>query len=266
MKFGCCGNMLVQNGVGDFIAPVIKQLGYDYIELPLARLEQLSQQDFNGVEQNLKNSGISCDICNILFPSQIKLFSSDTNDKQINDYLNRAFLRAQRLGVQYVVFGSGPSRTVPEYMDSSEAWSRLVDITRYIGDIAGVYGITVLIEPLRRQECNIVNSVGEGLKLAKHVEHPDVKLLTDFFHLRKEEEDPSVILEAKDYIKHVHIANTRNRVFPKQLEEDNYAPFIEALKKINYDAGISVESYTSDFEKDAQEALHFLKSNFKWGK
>lgn len=266
MKFGCCGNMLVQNGVGDFIAPVIKQLGYDYIELPLAQLEQLSEQDFNAVEQNLNDSVIQCEVCNILFPSQIKLFSSDTSNSKISEYLNNAFTRAQRLGVQYVIFGSGPSRTVPDGMNRISAWDKLVGITRTIGDIAKKYDITVLIEPLRRQECNIINSVKEGLELAKCVKHKNVKLVVDFFHLKNEQEDPSIILETEDYIKHVHIANTANRVFPKHLEEDNYAPFIEALKKINYDERISIESYTNDFDKDALDSLNFLKSNFKWQK
>ncbi len=264
MKFGCCGNMLVQTGVGDFTAPVIKQLGYDYIELPLAPMAQLNEQDFRAVEQNLKELEIQCEVCNILFPPEIKLFSSETSDKQIGGYLNHAFSRAQRLGVQYVVFGSGPSRTVPESLGRTGAWDRLVAITRYIGTVSMKYNITVLIEPLRRQECNIINSVREGLKLAKSVKHPNVKLLVDFFHLRHQQEDPSVILETEDYIKHVHIANTFDRVFPKQLEEDSYQSFIEALKKINYDARISVEAYTNDFEKDALDSLNFLKCYFRW--
>ena len=256
--------MLVQKGVGDFIAPVIKQLGYDYIELPLAQLEELDEEEFNSVEQNLRDSGIQCEVCNILFPPQIKLFSPDTDSTQIRVYLNHAFARAKRLGVQYAVFGSGPSRTVPEGMSQAEAWDRLVRITGDIGGMAGAYGVTVLIEPLRRQECNIVNSVKEGLKLAKCVKHPNVKLLVDFFHLRNEGEDPEIICQAGDYIKHVHIANTSGRVFPKQLEEDAYAPFIQALEKINYDARISVESYTADFTNDASHSLQFLKSNFMW--
>ena len=109
-------------------------------------------------------------------------------------YVKKAFARLNRLGVKILCFGSGGARRVPEGFPKEEAFKQLVDFGKRIAPEARAQGITVVIEPLRRQETNIINTAGEGLALVKAVNDPNFELLIDFYHLASEKEDPAIIL------------------------------------------------------------------------
>lgn len=247
--------------VGADIAGELSSLGYDYIKLPLAGLARLHGDLFEELARRLEGHGLRCEVCNIMFPPSIRLFGGAKDDKLVDAYLEKAFGRARRLGVQCVVFGIGVSRTVPEGVDKNKAWERLAELTGHFGDVAESYGITLVIEPLRREECNTVNSVAEGLRLAQCVDSKNVRLLVDYYHLACEGESPDVLLKAADYIEHVHIAKPEGRVFPVEGDFEEFAPFFDALRAINYDGRVSVEAYTRDFRRDAAASLDFRKKH-----
>jgi len=121
------------------------------------------------------------------------------------------------------------------------------------------------IEPLRRAETNIVNSIGEAWQLARETNHPKVRIIADFYHLGVENEDPAIILKAGTYIVHCHIANPNGgRFFPKDEAEDSrYAEFFRMLKKIGYQGRLSLEANTDDLETDAKAGLVFLKRMYE---
>jgi sugar phosphate isomerase/epimerase len=265
MRFGCCGNMVAvePDGTGVEIIEKLKELGYDYIELSLAHISKLPEEEFEKLKDRIDTSGLRCEACNNFFPPEIRLTGDYVDADQIERYLNLVLPRAGELGVEIIVFGSGPAKKVPEGFSRERAWEQLVDLTRFISSLASKYGITIAIEPLRKEECNIINRVSEGLRLVKEVDRANVRLLVDFYHLRSEGEDPSILKECKDYLSHVHFARFKGRTFPKEIEEDEfYLPFINNLKEIGYRKRISVEAYSSDFYKDAYQSLQFLKRYF----
>ena len=98
--------------------------------------------------------------------------------------------------------------------------------------------------------------------MVKAVGHPNFELLIDFFHLASEKEDPAIILEARDHIRHLHVANPRGRVFPQQWEEYDYAPFFANLRQIGYAGGISVEASSKDVPTEAPRAITLLRRGF----
>lgn len=104
-------------------------------------------------------------------------------------YVKEAFARLARLGTEIVVFG----RIAPE---------------------ARAHGLTIAIEPLRRDETNIINSAAEGLELVTAIDDPNFQLMVDFYHLAIEREDPEIVVRARDHIRHLHMANPHGRVFP----------------------------------------------------
>jgi len=65
------------------------------------------------------------------------------------------------------------------------SWSFL----QHLGPMAAQRGLTIAIEPINRQEANIVTLASEGLRLAREVNHPQVQLLVDYYHLMMEKED-----------------------------------------------------------------------------
>ena len=69
-------------------------------------------------------------------------------------------------------------------MGKDEAFSRLVSVSRrIIASIASGNGITVLVEPLRRGECNIINTVEEGAGLCEAVDDQSFSLMADIYHM-----------------------------------------------------------------------------------
>jgi len=261
MKFGLCGNMVVTDLMygGMEIAPMLAELGYDYIELSLAHLTELTTPDFQSLKNKLYLSGIPCESCNNFFPPGIKLTGPEANLPEILSYARKAIKCATELGASVVVFGSGPSKNVPHGFPKDLAWEQLVWLCREIDPVAEAHNIIVVLEPLRKEECNIVNSVAEALKLMRDSNVTNTKVLADYYHMFEEMESPDVLLEAALNIKHVHFANPAGRIFPKSLKENQgYIPFFENLKKIGYSERISIEAFSDNLYEDAKGAIKFL--------
>ena len=157
--------------------------GFDYIEPPVSAAAAWTEEEFEKYLDTVKNAPIPVPSFNVLFPGDIALLSPDADEQVISRYLHMAFDRVRKLGGKVVVFGSGRSRKRPEDMPYADAFRRLAEIARLIGDIAAQYGLTIVIEPLNRGETNMINSVAEGACLAAAANHPNVKLLADYYHV-----------------------------------------------------------------------------------
>lgn len=252
MKIGVCTG--IEN------SELLQKKGYDYIEMSLSKIASMSEDEFMDLKIKVNISELKPYAFNVLFPGDIKLTGFNVDKQAINDYLVRAFDRAKDLRGKIVVFGSGGVRRYPENFSYEEAFEQLVKFLEAAGPLAKERGITIVIEPLRKAETNIINNVAEGLKLAKAVNHPNVRLLVDFYHMSCENESPQIILEAGiEYIKHLHIANPEERVWPINPGEAAYAEFFSCLKEIKYDAGISIEGRTEDMLKDAPLSIKCLR-------
>ena len=160
------------------------------------------------------------------------------------------------------MFGSGGARRVPDGFSRDDAFKQLVDFGRRAAAEARRHDITIAIEPLRRQETNIINSAAEGLELVNAVDDPGFQLMIDFYHLASEGEDPAIVLRAREHIRHLHMANPRGRVFPLAWDEFDYAPFFANLRAIGYDRRISVEATTKEMPVEAPQAIALLRRAF----
>jgi D-psicose/D-tagatose/L-ribulose 3-epimerase len=240
-----------------------KAAGFDYVELSARDLASLSDADFEAAVARIKALGISTPAANNFVPGTIKLTGPEIDLDQQNAHLKKTLARAARVGTQIVVFGSGEARRVPEGFSKDDAFKQLVDFGRRAAEEGRVNGITITIEPLRKQETNIINTAAEGLALVEAINHPNFQLMIDFYHLASEQEDPAIVLRAKDRLRHLHVANPQGRVFPAKWEEFDYAPFFANLKKIGYDKRISVEGRTTDLAAQGPPAIALLRRAFE---
>jgi sugar phosphate isomerase/epimerase len=245
-------------------ALLLHKIGFDFIELGLSGITSLNPEDYTTLLDKVNKSPIKPYAFNVLLPGTIKVTGDDFNIDNIKSYIEKAFTRASELGGQIVVFGSGGARKVAEDFCMDKAFLQLVEFLKIAAPIAEEHNLTVVIEPLRKEETNIINTASEGLRLAKAVAHKNVRLLIDFYHMTCENEHPDIILEAgNEYIKHIHIANPSGRIWPLSVTESEYKPFFDNLKKINYTAGISIEGRTDDLEKDAPISFDCLSALIK---
>lgn len=240
-----------------------KAAGFDYVELSTTEIAGLSDADFEAAAAKIKALAIATPAANLFLPAALKVTGPETSPEQQMAHVKKAFARLARLGTEVVVFGSGGARRVPEGFAKDEAFKQLVDFGRRAAREARANGITITIEPLRRQETNIINTAGEGLALVEAIADPNFQLMIDFYHLASEQEDPAIVLRAKDHIRHLHVANPQGRVFPAKWEEFDYAPFFANLKAIGYNKRISVEGSTRDLAAQAPPAIALLRRAFE---
>ena len=147
-----------------------KAAGFDYVELGTTELTALSDADFEAAVAQAKAVGIPTPNANLFLPATLKLTGPEAaTPEQQMAYVTKAFTRLERLGVTILCFGSGGARRVPDGFPKDEAFAQLVAFGKRIAPEAKAHGITVVIEPLRRQETNIINTAAEGFALVKAV-------------------------------------------------------------------------------------------------
>lgn len=133
-----------------------------------------------------------------------------------------------------------------------------MDVCRLTGEIAGKYGIKVVIEPLSRKETNMICTVAEGAILEQDVASEHVGLLADYFHVCVNSDDVNNIAVIQDF-DHIHIASGNGRRYPLPGDGESYSELFEALKAAGYTGRMSIEGKTENIEQDGRAALAYLK-------
>ena len=192
----------------------VKAAGFDYMEVRTSEVAALSDADYEKVAAKFQQVALPVLSANLFLPADIKVTGPNIDKERQMEYVRRALDRVSRLGVRLVVFGSGGARQVPEGFSKQEAFQQLVDFGKRIAPEARSRNITIAIEPLRKQESNIINTSIEGLAWVNAVNDPNIQLMIDFYHFSVEKEDPSDILKVKDHLRHLHMANPNGRVMP----------------------------------------------------
>ena len=245
-------------------AATIAACGYDYIEPGLAKTLALTEADRQQQLRQMSAAKISVETMNWFLPgADIKLTGPAVDQGRVTDFLERSLALADQLGARVIVFGSPGARSFPEGFPRDQAWDQLKAFLRTAGGIieARRYGMVIGIEPLRKPESNIVNTVAEAARLAREVNHPKVRIIVDFYHLTFENEDPDAVLAAKDLIVHLQIADPPTRGFPTRDGGDaRYRQFFDNLRRIGYKGRLSIEANSSNVAGDCGPALKFLKA------
>ncbi|MDO4296452.1 MAG: sugar phosphate isomerase/epimerase family protein [bacterium] len=250
MKFGICTGL--EN------LELLKELGYDYIEPQASKLAEYTEEEKKMWKEKLEAAGISCETFNVLLPADARCIGEEYEEAAFQAYLHKVFAGVKELGGEIVVFGSGKQRSFPESVSFSEAVRQLVKVYRLTGEIAAVYGLTVVIEPLNRSETNMICTMAEGAMLEAMVQHPNVKLLADYYHVAKDADHIEDLVRI-GHLEHVHIATKEGRRYPTSKDSDDFAAFFQALKQIDYAGRVSIEGGTEQLREDGAKALQVLR-------
>lgn len=237
----------------------VARLGFDFIEGNLNRLAQMEDRAFYALSSRIRELPIRAEVFNCMMPAGIPVTGPDVNASDIHAYLDRAYERAAQLGAEVIVFGSGASRTAPEGFSMEAAWRQIVNFLRIAERHNAVFALTVAIEPLRRQESNLINLVTEAMAVASIVQQPYTRVLADTYHMAMSHEPYSVFQFVKEMLVHVHTANSIGRTFPKEGDGEDYRALFAALADIGYAGRVSIEAEFTNFASDAAEALRVLR-------
>lgn len=254
MRFGICA------GVKTDYVQVMKACGYDYFETNMTEITAMSEEEFASFHGFVEKCGLPCEASNCFIPGQYKLTGADIDYGAISAYVAKALKRASALGLKTAVFGSGGARRYPESTNRQDAQQQ---ITFFLKEIvspeASKYSIQIAIEPLNKSEDNAINSVPEGVRIAKATGCDNIKTLADLYHVYLENDPLDAISRMKGDILHSHIANPVRRKYPQPGDGFDFLPFLNAIESAGCPR-CSVEAGTDDFIAEAPKALELLRS------
>lgn len=272
---GKCGRILFGacRPVDD--AKLMASIGYDFWEWGVAAAFDPGQDDEWWKRQRdlILSQPIPLRSCNSFIPGTFRLTGPKADFEPALKYAETALRRAEEIGVKTLVFGSGGARNVPsvfgpdqkERADIEKGVDQYTDFCKALcRRVSDLRTVTIVIEPLRPNESNIINYVWQGLQIVEEVASPRLALLADIFHMMMGRETAESLVKAGSLLRHCHIASYGDRLFPgsNPAMVDRFRPYFDALRAIGYTGGVSCEcgwGETADLAKNLETALRTLK-------
>lgn len=260
MRYGVCFGIEYPERVA-----IAKKAGFDYIEGGFCTLSRGSDEVFEAFKKALEENDIRCEAANGFFPRDLVLLGDDYDEEKVVEYIENGMKRGAQIGLKKIAFGSSRARAVPENMNYAEAFNALGKVLReVIAPICEKYGVTIVTEPLRKAECNIINTVTEGVMLSVLAGKESISSLADIYHMVEEGDTCEDVKKLKGAIKHGHISypcmkGEKRRSFPEENDGYDYQSFIDALAFAGCET-CSVEAQTDDFEQDTLKAGKLLST------
>ncbi|MBO9323243.1 MAG: sugar phosphate isomerase/epimerase [Roseiflexus sp.] len=243
---------------------VVAAAGFDFCELP-ARAVLPFDDDAAAAPalRAIAAARIRPESFNVLVPAEIPLCGPHADLDVLRTYLQRAFSRMASLGAAIAVLGSGAARRIPDGWSREQALDQLADALALAGEEADRCGITLALEHLNRQECNVFNTVGECATFLRDRRLHHVYLLADLYHIEIEREPLDAVAAAMPRIVHVHVAGGGRH--PPDTPGYDYAGFMHVLRNAGYNARISAECALENLAEQAPVALAFMRAQWQGG-
>ena len=256
-------------------AKLLASVGYDFFENGVANAlgPDKDGEWWKRQRDMLLAQPIPLRSCNGFIPGTFRLTGPKAEHSAALDYAETALRRAEEVGVRTVVFGSGGARNVPgDFTGPRDRQPKLEEgVVQYtdfcrklVGRVADLKTVSVVIEPLRPNESNIINFVWQGVQICEDVGSPRLRQLADIFHMMMGRESAESIVKAGDLLKHCHIASYGTRQFPGSDPATvcRLKPYFDALRAIGYAGGVSCEcgwGEKADLAKNLETALMTMK-------
>ncbi len=251
MRLGCCISDEDQ-------LAVLEGSGAEYCELPVARALMESEEAFERLAARLVGSAVPARAANVFLPARLKVVGPEVDSTGLASYVDTALARLERIGAGVLVVGSGAARAVPEGFERARALEQFERFLRDVAARAAGRGVTVVLEPLRPQETNLLNTVAESAAFLRERDTGPARLLADLYHMREQQELLGVLSETVDLLAHVHVAGvTRGRPGP---DASDLEPFLAELRGAGYGGDCSIECNWKDFGAEAPGALEHMRA------
>lgn len=229
----------------------VKGLGFDLIEVAV---EDPALVDVSILKAALVEKDLGVVTCGAFGPGR-NLSSLDPAERNAaREYLTWMINAAQELGSEVVVgpmYSAVGKARLENEQDRQTEWGLAVEGLKEICAYAVDKGIKLAFEPLNRFETDLINVVGQGLRLIEDVGAPNLGFHLDTFHMHLEEKDSvAAIHKAGDRVFHFH-ACENDRGVPG-TGQVNWEGVFTALMDIGYDGNIVIESFTPQVKSIAR--------------
>ncbi|MBW2154974.1 MAG: sugar phosphate isomerase/epimerase, partial [Deltaproteobacteria bacterium] len=219
----------------------VKNLGMDFIELPMLSLETFDTQ---AIKTRLGEVGLEAVTSTVLL-KETDISSEDprTRDNGV-DYL-KACVQATRdigarnfSGVIYSEFVKPPDAPRPD----GQTWRRVADCLADVARFAKSLGVRIGLEPVNRYETNLINTCEQALRLIEMIGEDNVGIHLDTYHMNIEEKSFYKATKcAGDFLMHYHFCENDRGIPGTGLV--NWDDIFRALAEMNYQGYAAMESF-----------------------
>jgi len=233
------------------LAPKVKDLGFDILEIACETPELINVTQ---VKNDLKQNNLMPIVCGAFGPDR-NICSSDSKIvENAKIYIRWLIDAADEIGSP-VVCGPMYSAVGKEHIEDEDTrkaeWDLSVNGVREMAQYAKSKDKKLALETLNRFETDMLNIVSQGLEFVEQTGMDNVGLHLDTFHMHLEEKDSGdAIRLANEKIYHFHACeNDRGVPGTGQVHWNEVA---KALKDVNYDGPVVIESFTSQVKEIAR--------------
>jgi D-psicose/D-tagatose/L-ribulose 3-epimerase len=256
MKFGM--NTLIYTGkfTDDHarLMPGLKAAGFDGVEISP---ENKGDFDTGKMRDAVLAAGLECSsICGQYGPGRDMRGPDPDGIRGGIQYTKDLMDVAVEMGTNLVVgpmYSAVGRANLEEEEDRKSQWKTAVESFKEVCEYAEKKDVYLAVEPLNRFETDFINIADQALQMVHDVGSKRLGLHLDTFHMSVEEKDSAAALrKAGDRLFHVHACeNDRGAPGTGQIRWDRIA---EALKDINYDRWVVIESFTPEVKMIARAA------------
>lgn len=215
--------------------------GFDLLEVPLMDPYEI---DGNLVRRILDDHGLAMS-ASLGLTAETDVSSADHDVRQAGtDLLLRAIDVVAEAGGSHlcgVIYSA-----MQKYMEPADATARANSAAalRRVGDHARGAGVDVAIEIVNRYETNIANTSRAGLAFLDDVDHDNVHLHLDTYHMNIEESGMyEPVMDAGDRLHYVHVGESHRGYLGTGTVD--FGSLFRGLARLGYDGPIVFESFSS---------------------
>ena len=256
MKLGGFGR------IADYDA--IRAAGFDYAELDLPELEELSDEDFDAFCEKIQKVGFPVLTGARALPIAEPWFFTERFSLDVwRPYMAHACERAAKLGIQKIIIGNGKARWLLDE-NSIQKERNFLDLLRLFSAYCKEYGIEMILEPLGPDYSNYINTLPEAVRVVKAAGNDNLFIMADLRHLYRGGEAYEDIVDCAAYLHHVHVDYPEvfpARPYPTPEDGFDYAPFLAAVKRAGYDDTLTIEAdVPADWKAAHDKAVQVLEA------
>lgn len=235
MEFGICAGLAESTAW--------KGAGWGYLEESGQLLLEPAVDDgqWTGRER-VTHSALPVPVANSLLPASMKIVGPAVDEFALQAHMERLVKRARAVRVKVMCLGAAKSRELPPGFSVVTGRAQLVQFGRMAGALAGRQEIVVVLEPLHRGMCNMINTLTEAMELVRAVAHPHFQCLVDTHHFWREGESLTALGGAIPWIRHVHLAAASEDRAAPAAGNGEWRAFFKTLKAGGYAGRMSVEA------------------------
>ena len=220
----------------------VHDLGFEQIEICV---EDPDTIDTAQVRDRLARAGLAVSVCGAFGPDRDNSSDSAATRATALAYTKRCVEIASELGGSLVVgpmyAGVGATRML-DATGRRRQWAHAVEALGQAADHAATRGVSLALEPINRFETDLVNTVGQGVRMVADVGRPNVGLLIDTFHMNIEEKSiPDAIRRAGKHILEFHACGS-----DRGTPGEDHLPWPEiaaALRETGYAGSVVIEAF-----------------------